>query len=161
MEWRAARRGDGRGGRMTALHFPRPHRAIAAFSTRGAPAPSPHQPGNRASFVSVRLSRRATTTPASRALRSRTCARCTYRTNTARAAKIVSSWPGALGPGEIQCRAAPCCWRWCCWRWRRRGPEPRAATRPTCARTSPRAAPPAPPVSARGAHAAPHTAHST
>ncbi|KAF9801220.1 hypothetical protein SFRURICE_014238 [Spodoptera frugiperda] len=94
---RSAGRRDGRGGRMTALHFPRPHRAIAAFSTRGAPAPSPHQPGNRAALVSVRLSRRATTTPPSRALRSRTCARCIYRTNRACAAKIVSSWPGAVG----------------------------------------------------------------
>lgn len=61
-------------------------------------------------------------------------------------AKIVSSRPGAR---ETRCDTEwPCWWFYWCWRrWWAAGRPRRAATRPTCARTSLRAAPRAPPVS--------------
>lgn len=97
---RAARRCHGaekRGGRR--LHFPRPASPWAASVFReGRAGPLAAEPGNRASFVSVRLGRRSTTTPVTRYTRahlSRTLdsnASCTRAYE--RAAKIVSSWPG-------------------------------------------------------------------
>lgn len=75
-------------------------RSNAAFFARGAPAPSPHELGNRSSLASVWLDRRTVTTYTIyvHAYHSRVSARINtasdIRTKRARAAKIVSSWPG-------------------------------------------------------------------
>lgn len=150
---RAARRRCGGRGRAVAAVFPaRASWAVSPFSARGAPAPSPHELGNRAALDSVRLSRRATTTPATRETRYtreplQSNARCT-RADRARGENSELVAGNGSSPVLWLCVAAWCCPRCCCWRWRRWRPRLRAGTRPTCARTSPRGAPPAPPVSA-------------
>lgn len=150
----AAAAASGRAGcsfpRPRARRFPRgagrpPRAATAAGKSRGTPR-SPQS-------YSAALPRR---------LRDARHTREPPLESNARAAKIVSSRPGTCpstggtargvqrARDAVRCSGRSRCWRW--QRWGRRAPARRAATRPTCARKSRRAAPPAPPVSAAAAN---------
>lgn len=143
----------GRGGRPGGCSFPRPRAvgrgrrfprgagplAARAGKSRGAPL-SPAQPSRYHDACPSRA----------------TLANISNRCTRADRALGENSELGAanLTPvrvGDPQCSKARCCPRCWCWRSRRWRPPRRAGTRQICARTSPRAVPPGPPVSAHAA----------